>query len=256
MNAAALLLALAGASQNVQPIESQTPPVYAVRTTTPIVVDGLLSEEVWATAPAVTTFTQRDPTEGAAPSEKTEVRIAYDDEAIYVGARLLDSQPRTIVGRLGRRDSNLGADELTFYVDPYHDGRSGYYFAVNAAGTLRDGVLYNDDWNDDSWDGIWEGRAHVDGEGWTVEMRIPYSQLRFRREDSNAWGVNFRRYVCRTKEEDYVAYTPKNASGFVSRFPKLSGLQGIVPPRRIAVTPYTTTKAEFTSARSRSIPRS
>ncbi len=246
MNAAALLLALAGASQNVQPIESQTPPVYAVRTTTPIVVDGLLSEEVWATAPAVTTFTQRDPTEGAAPSEKTEVRIAYDDEAIYVGARLLDSQPRTIVGRLGRRDSNLGADELTFYVDPYHDGRSGYYFAVNAAGTLRDGVLYNDDWNDDSWDGIWEGRAHVDGEGWTVEMRIPYSQLRFRREDSNAWGVNFRRYVCRTKEEDYVAYTPKNASGFVSRFPKLSGLQGIVPPRRIAVTPYTTTKAEFT----------
>jgi len=136
MNAAALLLALAGASQNVQPIESQTPPVYAVRTTTPIVVDGLLSEEVWATAPAVTTFTQRDPTEGAAPSEKTEVRIAYDDEAIYVGARLLDSQPRTIVGRLGRRDSNLGADELTFYVDPYHDGRSGYYFAVNAAGTL------------------------------------------------------------------------------------------------------------------------
>jgi len=131
-------------------------------------------------------------------------------------------------------------------VDPYHDGRSGYFFAVNAAGTLRDGVLYNDDWNDDSWDGIWEGRAHVDGEGWTVEMRIPYSQLRFRREDSNAWGVNFRRYVCRTKEEDYVAYTPKKASGFVSRFPKLSGLQGIVPPRRIAVTPYTTTKAEFT----------
>jgi Domain of unknown function (DUF5916)/Carbohydrate family 9 binding domain-like len=246
MNAAALLLALAGASQNVQPIESLAPPVHAVRTTTPIVVDGLLSEEVWATAPAVTTFTQRDPTEGAAPSEKTEVRIAYDDEAIYVGARLLDSQPRTIVGRLGRRDSNLGADELTFYVDPYHDGRSGYYFAVNAAGTLRDGVLYNDDWNDDSWDGIWEGRAHVDGEGWTVEMRIPYSQLRFRREDSNAWGVNFRRYVCRTKEEDYVAYTPKKASGFVSRFPKLSGLQGIVPPRRIAVTPYTTTRAEFT----------
>src|SRR5258707_1193237 len=211
MNAAALLLALA--SQNVQPIESLVPPVHAVRTTTPIVVDGLLSEDVWAAAPAVTTFTQRDPTEGAAPSEKTEVRIAYDDEAIYVGARLFDSQPRTIVGRLGRRDASLGADELTFYVDPYHDGRSGYYFAVNAAGTLRDGVLYNDDWNDDSWDGIWEGRAHVDGEGWTVEMRIPYSQLRFRREDSNAWGVKLPAQQAPTDIANHLAHPPQKAHG-------------------------------------------
>ena len=241
-----VLLALTGAAQNVQQVEPAVPEVRAVRLATPIVVDGVLDEEVWTSAPAVTTFVQRDPTEGAAPSEKTEVRLAYDDEALYVGARLFDSHPAGIVARLGRRDADLGADEVTFYVDPYHDGRSGYFFAVNAAGTLRDGVLYNDDWNDDSWDGIWEGRAHRDASGWTAEMRIPYSQLRFRREASNGWGVNFRRYVARSKEEELVVYTPKKASGFVSRFPRLRGLEGIVPPRRIAVTPYTTTKAEFT----------
>ena len=240
------LLAVLAASQNVQSTERPAPEVRAVRLSAPIVLDGVLSEEVWATAAPVTEFVQRDPAEGAPASEKTEVRLAYDDDAIYVGARMYDSQPAAIVARLGRRDSILGADELTFFVDPYHDGRSGYYFAVNAGGTLRDGVLYNDDWDDDSWDGIWEARAHVDDKGWTVEMRIPYSQLRFRREARNAWGVNFKRYVARVKEEEFVVFTPKKASGFVSRFPRLAGLEGIVPPRRIAVTPYTITKAEFT----------
>jgi len=241
----AMLLTMAGASQAVQTVES-LPDVPAVRLTQPVVVDGVLDEEVWEKAPPVTAFVQREPNEGAAATEKTEVRIAYDDEALYIGARMLDSKPAGIVARLGRRDASLTADELTFYVDPYHDGRGGYYFAVNAAGTMRDGVLYNDDWNDDSWDGIWEGRARVDATGWTVELRIPYSQLRFRREESYRWGVNFRRYICSKKEEDYLVFTPKKASGFVSRFPHLSGLVGITPPRRIALTPYTIGKAEFT----------
>jgi hypothetical protein len=245
--AIAMLLTLAGGTQAaaVQTLES-VPDVRAMRLSGSVVVDGVLDEEVWEKAPALTAFVQREPSEGAAATEKTEVRIAYDDEAIYVGARMFDSKPAGIVARLGRRDANLTADELTFYVDPYHDGRSGYYFAVNAAGTLRDGVLYNDDWNDDSWDGIWEGRARVDATGWTAELRIPYSQLRFRREDSYRWGVNFRRYICSKKEEDYVVFTPKKASGFVSRFPHLSGLEGITPPRRLALTPYTIGKAEFT----------
>jgi Domain of unknown function (DUF5916)/Carbohydrate family 9 binding domain-like len=241
----AMLVAMGGASQAVQTVES-LPDVAAVRLTRPVVIDGVLDEEVWEKAPPVTAFVQREPNEGAQATEKTEVRIAYDDEAIYIGARLFDTNPAGIVARLGRRDASLTADELTFYVDPYHDGRGGYYFAVNAAGTLRDGVLYNDDWNDDSWDGIWEGRARVDAQGWTAELRIPYSQLRFRREESYRWGVNFRRYVCSKKEEDYVVFTPKKASGFVSRFPHLSGLVGITPPRRIALTPYTIGKAEFT----------
>jgi hypothetical protein len=245
--AALLVLSGGGAPQAVQAVELATPEVHAVRLAGPIVLDGVLSEEVWTSAPAVTEFRQRDPEEGAAASEKTEVRLAYDDEALYVGARLFDSTPGSIIARLGRRDADLGADEITFYVDPYHDGRSGYYFAVNAAGTLRDGVLYNDDWNDDTWDGIWEGRARVDKDGWTVEMRIPYSQLRFRREDHNRWGVNFRRYVARRKEEEYVVFTPKKASGFVSRFPRVTGLEGIAPPRRLSVTPYAITKAELSA---------
>src|SRR6185369_1513862 len=98
-----------------------------------------------------------------------------------------------------RRDLWLDADAFVFYLDPYHDGRTGVFFSVVAAATMKNGTLYNDDWDDDSWDGVWEGRAHVDAEGWSVEMRIPYSQLRFRAGDKYHWGVNCRRYVGRKK---------------------------------------------------------
>lgn len=240
----AALTTLLAAGQVVQSVEPQD--VSAVRLASPVTVDGRLDEPAWTAVPVIEGFLQRDPQEGAAPTERTDVRIAYDDDAVYVGARLFDSAPKDIVSRLGRRDADLGGDEFTFYVDPYHDGRTGFYFAVSAAGSLRDGTLYNDDWNDSSWDGIWEGRAVVDGEGWTVEMRIPYSQLRFHREARYRWGVNFRRYLGRKKEESYLVYTPKAASGFVSRFHKLSGVEGVKPPRLVLVRPYSTIKAELT----------
>ena len=153
--------------------------VRAVRLTQPIAVDGVLDEAVWRQGVRVSRFTQRDPIEGAQPSESTVVYIAYDDAALYVAARLYDAHPDSIVARLGRRDAQLDSDRFTVFIDPYHDRRSGFYFGVNAAGTLYDGTLYNDDWDDASWDGVWEGRARVDSLGWTVELRIPDSQLRF-----------------------------------------------------------------------------
>jgi hypothetical protein len=240
----AVLLVAATGQPAERPPEGPTE-VHAVRLTEPVKVDGILSEEVWRTAPAASAFLQRDPTEGAAPSEKTEVRIGYDDQAIYVGARMYDSDPRAIVARLGRRDAWLDADAFVFYVDAYHDRRSGYLFSVNAAGTLWDGVLYNDDWDDSSWDGVWEGRARVDEQGWTVEMRIPYSQLRFRDVQSHRWGMNARRHIARKKEDDYLVYTPKKASGFVSRFVDLVGVDHVKPPRRFSLSPYVTTRAEY-----------
>src|SRR5262245_45745171 len=168
------------------------PPVRAVRLTTPIAVDGVLSEAVWHGDNAVTDFKQRDPVEGAAPSQRSEVRVAYDEDALYVGARLYDSAPDSILARLSRRDVSVPADRFSVYLDPYHDRRSGYYFLVNAAGTLFDGTLSNDGWEDPSWDGVWDAKVHRDEQGWAVEMRIPYSQLRFRPQDSMTWGVNFR----------------------------------------------------------------
>ena len=205
----------------------------------------MLDEAIWASAPAITAFTQRDPIEGARPSEATDVRVLYDDAALYIGARLLDRQPDSIMARLGRRDAELESDLFGFFIDPYFDRRSGYYFGVNAGGTLYDGVLYNDEWDDDAWDGVWQGRARIDEEGWTVEMRIPYSQLRFQEKPVHTWGVNFRRDIARRNEEVYLVYTPREGSGFVSRFIPLVGVREIAPPRRIELLPYVTAKATY-----------
>jgi len=227
-------------------LSTQKIQVRAIRLTEPVTVDGILSEGVWQSPGAITTFYQRDPNEGKPASERTEVWVAYDDEAIYVGARMYDSAPDSIIARLGRRDSRNNSDELDVYIDPYHDRQSGFYFGVNAAGTLLDGVLYNDEWNDDTWDGVWEGQAHIDDRGWTMEMKIPFSQLRFKHESSNVWGINFERDIGRKNERSFVVFTPKNGSGFVSRFPDLLGIAHIEPPHRLEVLPYLTTKAEYT----------
>ena len=221
------------------------PPVIAVRLTAPVSVDGILSEAVWHNEYAVTEFKQRDPVEGAVPSQRTEVRVAYDDDAIYVGARCYDAHPESLLVRLSRRDVSVPADRFSFYLDPYHDKRSGYYFLVNAAGTLFDGTLSNDGWEDNSWDGVWDAKVKVDDQGYSVEMRIPYSQIRFQRVQRCVWGVNFRRVVQRNSEEDFLVYQPKKESGFVSRWPELHGIENIRPPRSIEVRPYLTTKAEF-----------
>jgi Domain of unknown function (DUF5916) len=220
--------------------------VKAFRLTEPITVDGKLNEKFWKDENAVTEFFQRDPVEGAKATEKTVIDIGFDDEAIYIGARMYDSQPKLIEARLVRKDVQITSDQLMFYVDPYHDRRSGYYFGVNAAGTLYDGTLMNDTWDDNSWDGVWQGEAHVDDKGWTVEMRIPYSQLRFQQQDQYVWGVNFLRTIARKNETDYLVVRPKKESVFVSRFADLTGIGNIKPQRRIEIMPYVTNKASFT----------
>ena len=211
-------------------------------------IDGLLSEPLWQTADRVVGFTQRDPNQGAAATESTVVYIAYDDGALYIGARLYDAHPDSLVSRLARRDQGTNSDRFQVYIDSYHDKRSGFYFGINAAGTLYDGTLYNDDWDDDTWDGVWEGKVTRDAQGWTAEMRIPYSQLRFVRAAGAqyVWGINFRRDIARKNEFDYIVYTPRDGRGFVSRFPDLVGIEQIAPPRRLEVMPYATSRAAFT----------
>jgi hypothetical protein len=208
-------------------------------------IDGTLNEQVWQ-RPGLTVFTQKLPNEGAAPSQRTEVWLAYDDVALYVAARMYDSAPDSIIQILGRRDADVTADWFTFDIDPYHDRRSGFFFALSAAGTLRDGTLYNDDWNDNSWDGVWEGRTRIDDHGWTAEMRIPFSQLRFHHAEKYVWAVNFSRFVGRANESDFVVYTPQKGSGFVSRFIDAEGIENIEPPRDFEILPYVTSRAEFT----------
>lgn len=243
---ACLLATIALAAQQAPPpARPVLPPVRAVRTGEPIMLDGVLDEAVWKGEAACGGLVQKEPHEGEQPSQRTEVRIAYDDDAIYVGARMYDTRPDSIVARLGRRDNGSGSDAFIACFDTFRDKRTGYYFGISAAGTLLDGVLLNDGWDDDSWDGVWNGRARRDEYGWTAELRIPFSQVRFAGGENMTWGVNFARNISRRSEEDKLVYTPRGESGFVSRFPDLVGLEGIRPARRIELLPYTTAKAEY-----------
>ncbi len=220
--------------------------VRAVRVHEPIVIDGDLSESVWHNEFAFTNFKQKDPDQGKPATLRTEVRIAYDDNAIYIGARMYDAAPDSIMPIVSRRDQYPVADWFGVFIDGYHDLRTGNLFALSAGGSVIDGVLYNDDWDDESWDGVWEGKTRIDEKGWTAEMRIPYSQLRFHDEKTLVWGINFQRDIGRRRETDMLVYTPRSQSGYVSRFGELVGLENIDPPSRVEVLPYITEKGEYT----------
>ncbi len=219
--------------------------VRAARSAGGIAVDGDLSDAAWQQAAPIANFVQREPAEGAAPTERTTVRILFDDDAIYVAAELHDTQPDSVRALLARRDTRSPSDAFYVFLDSYRDRRSGFYFGVNAAGTQYDGTLFNDDWDDDTWDGVWQAAVRRTPEGWAAELRIPYSQLRFRAGAEQEWGINFKRDIARKNEYDYLVYTPQNGSGFVSRFPALVGLTGVHAPRRLEVLPYVTGRAEF-----------
>ncbi|MFC2103288.1 DUF5916 domain-containing protein [Bacteroidota bacterium] len=224
------------------------PQIDAVRSVEQIIIDGLLTEAIW-NQPGFSELTQQDPAQGLRPSQKSEFWVAYDDEAIYFAAKFYDSSPDSIMARLVRRDFIWGdpSDGCILYLDSYRDRRSGYFFYVSAAGTLADGLLENDvkQPNDLSWDAVWEGVPHIDDEGWSVEMRIPYSQLRFDEGDKQTWGINVERFISRGFETDMLVYTPRNESGFTSRFLDLVGIEGIAPPTRVEILPYVTGKAEY-----------
>jgi len=207
-------------------------------------VDGVLEEKVWSRSP-VTGFIQSQPDDGKPASERTEVWVVFDDKALYVAARLHDREGERITRRLGRRDDWIDSDWFTVAVDPYNDGRSGFQFAVNPAGCVRDWVLFNDENRDSTWDGIWESAARVDAGGWTVEIRIPFHQLRFRPRKEHLWGIFFQREIQRRNETANLTWIPRRESGYVSRFSRLVGIRDIRSGRRMELMPYTVGKAEF-----------
>ena len=226
---------LAAKAAVTKPLPEKT--VSAFRLTETIRVDGVLSEVAWQKE-GISDFTQSNPTDGAAPTEKTIVWVAFDDKALYVAARLLDSQPDKIISRLVRRDDSFESDWFLFAVDPYFDRRSGFQFMINPAGSIYDSTLYNDQWEDGTWDGVWEGVAKIDQQGWTAEIRIPFDQLRFKKSDRYLWGVNFQRMVKRKNEQVGLIWVPKEENAYVSRFARLEGIENIKPGRHIEVLPY------------------
>jgi hypothetical protein len=248
-SALALLFTLRSFASGGQTDSSSKAPgganVRAARAAVEIALDGVLSESGWAAALPVSDFTQREPNEGAPATERTEVRVLYDDNALYIGARLFDRRPDSVRAQLARRDRLSNSDRFLVFLDCYHDRRTGFFFGINAAGTLYDGTLFNDDWESDTWDGVWEGKATRDSLGWSAELRIPYSQLRFQRQRTLRWGINFKREIARRNERAYLVRTPSNGSGFVSRFVDLVGIEQVSPPPRLELLPYFTTRAEY-----------
>ncbi|HEX6938695.1 MAG TPA: DUF5916 domain-containing protein, partial [Longimicrobiales bacterium] len=228
------------------PAGGELPPVpvaRAVRIAAPIRIDGRLDEAVWADAPAVTEFTQLDPREGEPASERTEVRILYDDVALYIGARLHDRGE--VSTRLGRRDMPLGdSDWLTIILDSNHDHRTAFGFEVNPSGVRRDQTRAGDS-EDDSWDPVWEAATTVDAGGWTAEMRIPFSQLRFDAGKEQLWGIQIERTIARIREFSQFSFTPRSQPGGIPRYGHLEGLSSLAAGKRLEVLPYTVARAEY-----------
>jgi hypothetical protein len=215
----------------------------ARRLTGTIRLDGRLDEAAWATAPVTSSFTQLDPDEGRPASQRTEVRVLYDDDALYVGARLFDSGPMR--ARLGRRDMSLGdSDWFGVMIDSYHDHRTAFGFDVNPAGVRRDEVK-TIDVDDNSWDPVWDVATSIDAEGWTAEYRIPFSQLRFSGDSVQTWGILFERVIGRRFEYASSTFTPKSERGGVPRYGHLEGIAGIGGGRRLEMLPYVVQRAEF-----------
>ena len=209
-------------------------------------IDGVLDEAVWAQAPRAGDFVQRIPNPGDPATERTEVAVLYGDDAIYVGFRCWVRDPATLVARLARRDEFVGSDRVAVAFDSYNDDRTAFYFGVTAAGVEQDLLMFNDTEEDTSWDAVWDGKAarfsDATGSGYTVEMRIPFSQLRYATAAGpEVWGIQFQRRVPATGEDVFWAPILPDADGFVSRFGRLDGLDVERAPRQIEIQPYVVT---------------
>ena len=253
-------LILAGAEVGITSapwhLEAQTPPV-ADRDSTragtaaarslqaqrlqghPPSIDGDLSDPAWSQAPVAADFVQMVPDPGAPASERTEARILYDDEAVYVAIRAWDSAPDSIVGQLTRRGEASYSDQVWVMIDSFHDRRTAFRFAVNPAGVKADTYYYDDVRQDPGWEAVWDVATRVDSLGWAAEFRIPLSQLRFSGASQQSWGINFGRDIARRNET--VTWAPLNPGeqAVVSRGGTLEGIRDLSPGSRIELMPYT-----------------
>jgi hypothetical protein len=211
---------------------------------TDIRVDGRLEEAAWKRAPVASGFVQGEPVEGIPAEEDTEVWVLFDGESLYVGARLYDSDPESIADQLVRRDDWGNFDYFEVSLDPNLDRRTGYTFRVSAANVQADEYLYEDRRGDRAWDAVWSSDVARDDRGWTVEMRIPLSQIRYEASDTvQTWGVNFARMRQKTKEKTYFRLQSRLQEGRVSQFGRLRGIRIPRASRRIEVRPYVLSSA-------------
>ncbi len=207
-------------------------------------IDGKPDEAAWAAASPLTDFKQKEPVEGAVPSDLMDVRFLYDDDAMYVGIRVSTNR-RSIQAPVTRRDNISSAEHVWVSFDSYRDRRTAYTFGVTASGVRGDWYHPTDNERhiDPSFDPVWEAAASISDSGWTAEMRIPFSQLRFNASDTQVWGININHWVPSLNEDVFWIPVPRDASGWSSRMGTLVGLEGIKPSRRLEVVPYVASDA-------------
>ena len=215
--------------------------IYATQrlSTAPPKIDGRLDDECWQFGPWSGNYTQQIPTEGAAPSAQTELKIFYDNDNIYVAIRANDD-PNLIDRTRGRRDSFSG-DIVGICFDSYHDYRTGFEFDLTASGGKIDLILMNEGW-DESWDAVWDGKVAEEDSAWTAEFRIPLSQLRYSKEEVQVWGLHSWRWINRNMEEDQWALIPRDTPARMSAIGELHGINNLLNNRRIELLPYLRTQ--------------
>jgi len=224
---AAALAAFAGQAdaQPNAPVDAAVKTVRIQRVADRPVIDGVLDEEIWARAPVVADFHQVTPVEFESPSERTEVYVLYDRDALYVGARLFDAQPEQINARILRQGQNINTDDRFFvHLDPFNNRRSGYLFGVNPNGVRYDGVFEGVTQRQFDWDGIWQAAASITSEGWVVEIEIPFKTLSFD-PSTTTWRMNFARNIERKNEG--MAWNSRNRNTDLSTMGDVTGISQI-----------------------------
>jgi len=203
------------------------------------IIDGYLEPEIWQFVPPADSFVQYLPDPGKPSTESTEARLAYDDQAIYVAFTCYDSEPEKIIHRTCKRDSNGNSDLVEVDIDSYHDHRTGYTFIVNAAGIQEDDYRYNDGDADIDWNAVWQAEARLTDFGWTAEFKIPFSCLRFNKNDSEqTWGINFIRVIRRKNETATWSPVSPEQQGYISNLGHLTGLKIHDGGGRLEILPY------------------
>jgi hypothetical protein len=216
----------------------------ATQIATAPVIDGVVNDLVWQEGEWTDDFTQYEPYNGKTPSQRTEFKILFDENNLYVALKSFDTSPDSIIKRLTRRDDADG-DMIGIVFDSFHDLRTGFMFGVSAGGVKFDQMFTNDgENNDSSWDPNWWAGTSINNEGWVAEMKIPFSQLRFEKTSGDAWGLEVLRTLYRKNETIFWQNIPKDAPGLIHMFGEMSGIEQIKPRKIFDVTPYGVAKAE------------
>ncbi len=234
-------------------VSSQERSLQAVKVSHPPVIDGLLDDAAWQDVIPATDFIQNFPSYGAAASQKTEVKIVYDNFAIYIGAYLY-GDPALIRRQITARDEEQqkDLDYFSVFFDTYHDHQNGFQFLVSSSNVQTDArlganmTLTAGEYGDKTWDAVWESKVSITSNGWIAEMRIPYLSLRFARKNIQDWGLQFLRSERRNNETTFWNPVDPKINGFVNQFGVLLNLENIIPPLRLNFSPYVSTGVRST----------